>query len=150
MSNANFLDPSGRPALRAAGQLRDRLRKLMALSLQQADAVQRADHDALGVLLDRKDELIGELRDSVEEMRNRGWKLRQADTFTGGIACMRILGEAADLSRRLQAHERHVIAQLASACEHVETRLQSVGRKRRAAMGYRVNRAAGKRLDAVR
>ena len=148
--NANSFDPAGRSALRAAGRLRDRLRELLTLSLEQADAVRRADHDALRELLTRKDALIGELRGNVDETQHRGWNLRRPDSFSGGIACVRILGEAAELSRRLQAHERHIIGKLTVAREQIESRLNRVGQKRRAATGYRASGASGETFNAVR
>lgn len=150
MPNRNTFDPAGRPALRAAGRLRDCLRELLTLSLEQTDAAARADHNALRTLLIRKDDLLKNLNECMEDAHRRGWNLRQPVSFSSDTVCSTILYEAADISRRLAAHERHIIGTLTAIREQIEARLNRVEKKRQAAAGYRASEASGQRFNTVR
>lgn len=150
MPNGDTFDPAGRPAIRAAGRLRDCLRELLRLSLEQADVAARADHVALRTLLGRKGDVLNNLKECMTDAHRHGWNLRQPESFSSDAACSKILLEAADLSRRIAAHERHVIGTLTAIREQIESRLTRVGKKRQAAAGYRAGEASGRRLNAVR
>lgn len=149
-SNVNSPDSAGRPAYRAAGRLRDRLQELLSLSLAQADAFHRGDQEALLKLLSRKDVLLENLNESMQEAGRWDWDLHRPESFPRDVACAKILSEAADLSRRLQAHERHIMGKLMAASEQIGNRLNNVARKRRAAVGYRISCEGGEMLNAVR
>ncbi|MBU0509634.1 hypothetical protein KKH27_12475 [bacterium] len=149
MMNRKSSDPAGRSADQAAGRTRELLRQLLILSAGQSDALDRADYSGLGAILDRKQTLLKELDAAIRDLRERGWDLQDPQTYSRD-ECAPILREAADLSRKLQAHERYLLGSLIALRDQVGERMNAVIRKRLAATGYRGIAANGAYIDAAR
>jgi hypothetical protein len=152
-----FRQPSGtqvtsstmaaRKALKLAGALRGLLRELFCLSTSQMEALERNDLEGLEVIAGRKSELLEALPIALEAIRAQNWNLHDPTTYPVDGACSQILTEAADLSRRLQIHEKYVLGQLVARKNQVGDRLDSILNKRNAAAGYRVPRTRGRSID---
>jgi hypothetical protein len=138
---------AARKAVKLAGALRGLLRELFNLSTRQMEALERNDFEALESLAARKSELLEALPLALEAARAQKWVLHDPSTFPTDGPCAVILNEAADLSRRLQIHEKYVLGQLVARQGQVGQRLDSIMNKRNAAAGYRVPVTRGRGFD---
>ena len=139
-----------RAAWRVAGSLRGVLRELFNLSLTQAEALDREDYDELEVLIERKSLLLPLCEAAVKAVKLRGWNLHDPATFPADESCASLLKEAADLNRRLQAHEKYVLSQMLTRRNHYGERLDALTMKKQAAAGYRAPTHRGSTVDTSR
>jgi len=139
-----------RIACRTAGSLRGVLRELFNLSLTQAQALDREDYDRLEDLVAQKSALFPLLKASAGAAKARGWELHDPSTYPVDETCASLLRESADLSRRLQAHEKYVLGQMLARRNQVGERLDALMVKRQAAAGYRGPSHRGVAIDTSR
>ena len=139
-----------RAAWREAGSLRGVLRELFNLSLAQAEALDREDFDRLEELVEKKSALFPLLKSASDATEARGWKLRDPSSYPAADDCAALLRESADLSRRLQAHEKYVLGQMVTRRNQVGERLDALMMKRQAAAGYRTLSHRGATIDTSR
>jgi hypothetical protein len=139
-----------RRAHRTAKALRDLFHHLFELSEQQMDTLEREDFENLESLAARKAELLTLIPRAVEEAKQYGWMLHDPSTFPSEGSCAALVREAADLARRLQAHERYVLGQMVVRKNAIGTRLDAILENRNAAAGYRVMNAHGSTIDTAR
>jgi hypothetical protein len=138
-----------RAALRLAAGLRGLFAELFALSTRQMELLDREDFDALEETVERKEALLQLLPPALGAARARGWELHNPASFPEGADCHALVAEAADLSRRLQAHERFCISQMLVRRQQVGDRLTAILEKRNAAAGYRVPSPYGGAIDRM-
>jgi len=141
---------AARSSRRTAEALRELFRELFRLSTAQVEALDRQDFASLEETLAKKTHLLELLAPALSEAERYGWKLHDSSTFPTSDPCADALREAAELSRRLQAHERFVLGQLLTHRDHIGHRLDAVMNKRFAAAGYRVPKARGATVDTAR
>ena len=139
-----------RAAWRVAGSLRGVLRELFNLSLTQAEALDREDYDRLENVVAQKAVLFPVLNAAVSAAGARGWNLHDPSTYPADEECASLLRESADLSRRLQAHEKYVLGQMLARRNQVGERLDALMMKRQAAAGYRGPSHRGVTIDTSR
>jgi hypothetical protein len=139
-----------RTAYRTAGSLRGVLHELFNLSLAQAEALDREDYDRLEELVAKKSTLFPLLKTAADAAEARGWKLHDPSTCPADEACAALWRESADLSRRLQAHEKYVLGQMLARRNQVGERLDALMMKRQAAAGYRAPSHRGATIDTSR
>lgn len=138
-----------RAALRLAAGLRGLCRELLALSTRQLELLDCDDFEALADTVDRKDALLQLLPPALAAARDRGWELHDPASFPPEGSCALLLRDAADLARRLQAHERYCLSQMIARRRQVGERLVAILEKRNAAAGYRVLQTRGAVLDRM-
>jgi hypothetical protein len=139
-----------RIACRMAGGLRGVLRELLDLSFAQAEALDREDYDRLEGLAARKSLYLPALKAAMCKTEKLGWKLQDPSTYPSDETCAALLRESADLSRRLQAHDKFVLAQMLVHRSRVGERLDGLMMKRQAAAGYRAPSHRGAAIDTRR
>jgi|WetSurMetagenome_2_1015567.scaffolds.fasta_scaffold491826_2 BMFP domain-containing protein YqiC len=139
-----------RTARQTAAAVRDLLRALMALSVEQMDAVEREDYEAANSMADRKEAYLQLLPTGIERLQQCGWYLKDASTWPTDGPCAPLVREAGDLARRLQAHERYVIGQMVARKRRIADRLDVILKKRHAAAGYQVPSERGQAIDWTR
>jgi hypothetical protein len=138
---------AARKAVKLAGALRGLLRQLFDLSTSQMEALERNDLEGLETIAARKSELLEMLPLALEAVRAQNWALHDPSTFPKDGPCASLLNEAADLSRRLQIHEKYVLGQMVARQHQVGQRLDAIMTKRNAAAGYRVPVTRGRGID---
>jgi hypothetical protein len=142
--------PRNRSDCRTADGLRGVLRELFDLSLAQAQALDREDYERLESLLARKSNVLPLLQTAMTAAEKRGWKINDPSTYPADETCASLLREAADLGRRLQAHEKYVLGQMLHQRNQVGERLDALVLKRQAAAGYRGLSQRGATIDTSR
>ncbi len=138
-----------RAALRLAAGLRGLFRELLALSARQMELLEAEDLEGLARTVERKDALLELLPPALGAARARGWELHDPSSFPRQGSCAVLLADAADLARRLQAHERYCLGQMIVRRQQVGDRLDAILEKRNAAAGYRVLPSHGVVLDRI-
>lgn len=139
-----------RAAWRAAGSLRGVLRELFNLSLAQAEALDREDYDELDSLIERKAQWIPPCDAAAKAVKSHGWNLHDPSTYPADESCAALLRDAADLSRRLQAHEKYVLRRMLMYRNDYGERLDALTMKKQAVAGYRVPTHRGSTVDTSR
>ncbi|RPH95750.1 hypothetical protein EHM69_03445 [candidate division KSB1 bacterium] len=139
-----------RAAHQTADGLRGVLQQLFALSLAQVDALEREDYRELERLIAAKAPLLQALPALLKSAEECGWKLYDPATFPADKSCAALLTEAADFSRRLQAHEKFVLGQVLARKAQMGERLSALACKRNAAAGYREPMNQGSMIDTAR
>jgi len=138
-----------RPELAAADAVRNYLNNLFELSIRQGEALCREDFESLENLIDQKADLLRMLDVASEKLRKMGWDLHNPSTYPKEVTSSSALREAADISRKLQAHERYILGQMIAQRQLVGDRLDAILQKRLAVTGYRTHRSHGGIVDAA-
>jgi hypothetical protein len=141
---------SSEVALQTATVLRDLMRRLFTLSIRQMEMLDREDYGALEQTLTEKATLLNVLPAALEAGSRLGWKLHDPATYPTEAESAKRVCEAADLSRRLQAHERFSLSQALARRSLMDERMSALFSRRHAASGYAVPRTHGGLLDTAR
>jgi hypothetical protein len=120
------------------------------MSTRQMELLDQENYDDLEEVLARKGVLLNMLPAAIEAGSRLGWSLANPESYPTESGCAELIAEAADLSRRLQAHERYCLSQAAVRRNQIDDRIAVMMNRRHAASGYAVPRSRGGRLDTAR
>jgi hypothetical protein len=134
-------------AVRTAGALHRLLKELLSLSVRQMELLDRQDLDLLEEVLDQKAVILEVLPRALQTARDLGWSLEDPATYPAAEPAASFIREAADLARRLQAHERYCLGQTIARRRQLGDRLAQLSERRHAAAGYRVPGRRGTAID---
>jgi hypothetical protein len=134
-------------AVRTAGALHRLLKELFELSVRQMELLDRHDLELFEEVIERKAVILEVLPRALQTARDLGWSLEDPATFPIAEPCASYLYGAADLARRLQAHERYCLGQTIARRRQIGDRLALLSERRHAAAGYRVPRTRGSAVD---
>ncbi|HEY3295788.1 MAG TPA: hypothetical protein VGL38_10135 [bacterium] len=147
MTGATFKARGAYPTARA---LRSLLQELFAQSLRQIELLECEDYEALDEVLTRKACLAEMLAAVLEQARKLGWELQDPSTYPVQGPCVPVIRDAAELSTRLQAHEKYCLGEMIARKSRIGERLTSLLNRRTAAAGYRIPRVRGNTIDTER
>ena len=140
---------TARSGQKAAITAREILSDLFELSNRQADALNRENYEELDLLITKKADLLAALDNIVAGLKERGWELNNPTTYPKDSTIAAALRDAADISRRLQAHERYILGQMIVQRQFVGDRMDRIMQKRLAIAGYQAIRRRGQLIDAA-
>lgn len=134
----------------AARTLRCRLEELFAVSTDQLDALDRGDLNRLSVLADEKERLLGQVSNSMDQVRGAGCDPLDPATYPLDRQAADDLRSSGDLFRRYQAHEKYVLDQVVVRRNEIGRKLAAQTVQKLAVGGYRPSAARGRVLDRMR
>ena len=139
-----------REAYTIARALRSLLQELFTQSLRQMELLECEDYETLEEVVLKKSALLDMLPPVLEAAKSQGWQLHDPSTYPEDRTCALWIREAADLSTRLQAHEKYCLGEMITRQGRVGDRLTRLLGKRNAVAGYRVPLTRGNTVNTER